>query len=198
VLNNGISALDKQLNSLDFVILKDQLQLVGDQVSNTLTTMVQGVLLGTQKISDLWSNMLRNIALQLLNRGTSQLISSGITAVAAFATGQNVEHLAHGGSFMVNGRPGIDTNLVRFKATRGERVTVETPEQVRVREGGGQPIINIINNTGQSAEAAESRTPDGSFRAQITIGKLMANDINERGPLSQAIEARLNLKRGGR
>jgi hypothetical protein len=36
-----------------------------------------------------------------------------------------------GGSFIVGGSPGTDANLVSLRATRGERVTVETPEQQR-------------------------------------------------------------------
>lgn len=40
---------------------------------------------------------------------------------------------ARGGAFRVEGQPGIDTNLVRFRATRGEIVTITPPGQ---RRGG--------------------------------------------------------------
>jgi hypothetical protein len=33
----------------------------------------------------------------------------------------------HGGSFTVGGRPGPDQNLVAFRATQGERVTITPP-----------------------------------------------------------------------
>ena len=46
----------------------------------------------------------------------------------------------HGGSFEVAGRGGTDANIVQFRATRGERVTVETPEQQRA--GRGSIVIN--------------------------------------------------------
>lgn len=36
---------------------------------------------------------------------------------------------ANGGSFMVGGNPGTDQNVVAFRASRGERVTVQTPSQ---------------------------------------------------------------------
>jgi hypothetical protein len=38
---------------------------------------------------------------------------------------------ASGGSFIVGGSPGVDTNQVRFKASRGERVTIQTPTQMK-------------------------------------------------------------------
>lgn len=44
---------------------------------------------------------------------------------------------AHGGQFTVGGGGGTDTTPVNFMATRGERVTVETPGQQRRGGGGG-------------------------------------------------------------
>jgi hypothetical protein len=63
------------------------------------------------------------------------------------ATG-GVAAYAEGGSFMVGGRGGVDQNRVAFDASRGERVTIETPaQQRRSRNGGSQMIDNrkIIN-----------------------------------------------------
>jgi tape measure domain-containing protein len=52
----------------------------------------------------------------------------------------NAGHFATGGSFIVGGRPGTDANLIAFRATRGERVSVETPEQQRAGRGGNVVI----------------------------------------------------------
>ena len=46
---------------------------------------------------------------------------------------------ATGGSFMVGGSPGTDSNVVAFKATKGERVTVETPGQ---QNNNGGSVMN--------------------------------------------------------
>lgn len=51
---------------------------------------------------------------------------------------------ATGGSFMVGGGGGTDSQQVRFKASPGERVTVETPDQQR-RSGGGVSVQQTIN-----------------------------------------------------
>lgn len=42
---------------------------------------------------------------------------------------------ATGGSFVVGGQGGIDTNVVAFKATKGEKVTIETPQQQKTSSG---------------------------------------------------------------
>lgn len=53
-----------------------------------------------------------------------------------------IPHFATGGSFMVGGSGGTDSQLVAFRASPSERVTVETPAQQR--QSGGITIINQI------------------------------------------------------
>lgn len=48
-------------------------------------------------------------------------------AFIAAAKAAGIPGFANGGSFMVGGHPGIDANLVAFRATRGEQVTVTPP-----------------------------------------------------------------------
>lgn len=52
-------------------------------------------------------------------------------------------NFAYGGSFEVPGSGVTDATHVRFNATAGERVTIETPEQVRARENGGGGSVNV-------------------------------------------------------
>lgn len=58
----------------------------------------------------------------------------------------DVTGFATGGSFVVGGRGGVDTNQVRFNATAGERVDILTPEQQRAQEkslAGGARTANV-------------------------------------------------------
>ena len=48
-----------------------------------------------------------------------------------------------GGSFMVGGKGGLDSNIVAFKASNNERVTVETPQQQAVSDRGGKSSVNM-------------------------------------------------------
>lgn len=54
---------------------------------------------------------------------------------------------AHGGSFTVGGGGGTDSQVVAFRATPGERVTVQTPHQqaTAAGAGGGAPTVNVRN-----------------------------------------------------
>jgi hypothetical protein len=45
---------------------------------------------------------------------------------------------ANGGSFNVGGSGGTDSQLVKFRATPGEQVSIKTPGQ----QGGGVTVVN--------------------------------------------------------
>lgn len=68
-----------------------------------------------------------------LSSGALDLASQGSLFSMGFATG---------GAFTVGGDGGTDTTPVSFMATRGERVTVETPEQQKRSGGGGTYFID--------------------------------------------------------
>lgn len=81
-------------------------------------------------------------------------------------------NFATGGSFVVPGSGGTDSALVGLRASPGERVTVQTPEQVRKGSaapgmgGGGQapaPVVNakIVNVIDPALVGDYLATPDG-------------------------------------
>lgn len=59
---------------------------------------------------------------------------------------------ATGGSWKVGGSGGADSQLVRFKATPGERVTVQTPAQ---QAGSGGVTVNNYNNIDARSDATQ-------------------------------------------
>jgi len=74
--------------------------------------------------------------------------------VAAIAS-QSFRGYAFGGDMTVSGTGGTDSQLVAFRATPGERVSISTPAQDRARSGGsggeggrsegGTRVINVID-----------------------------------------------------
>jgi tape measure domain-containing protein len=89
--------------------------------------------------------------------------AGGSAAGSAFTDalgGAGVPGFAGGGSFVAGGDGGRDTTPVHFMATRGERVTIETPSQQRDR-GGGAPVsvrvINVSNPREQTLAAMNTR-----------------------------------------
>ena len=73
---------------------------------------------------------------------------------AANNRGQQMKGFATGGSFMVGGHGGVDTNVVAFKATKGEKVTIETPQQQRTSSGVDEShaLLSEIANSIKSAD----------------------------------------------
>jgi len=101
---------------------------------------------------------------------------------------------AKGGSFRVNGRGGVDRNLVSLGVSQGERVTVETPSQ---QARGG--ISVVVNNTSSSVRAgAETRNqPGGGKTIDILIEDIVDNSIR-RGRIGQTMAGTFGLGRTGR
>lgn len=93
---------------------------------------------------------------------TSAGASIGATSSSALAGG--MVGFARGGSFDVTGSGGTDSQLVAFKATPGERVTVETPAQQRVSNDNRRNTsitINVPpapNGMGYSAQQIAARS----------------------------------------
>lgn len=75
---------------------------------------------------------------------TGGILSAVMKSLPGFATG---------GSFEVGGRGGTDSNVVAFKATKGEQVTIQTPQQQRM--GGGVVINNTYNVSGGGVSRGE-------------------------------------------
>jgi lambda family phage tail tape measure protein len=67
-----------------------------------------------------------------------------------------------------------------------------------VRASGGASVeVNIMNTTGQPAQATQRTGSDGRRILDITFGQAAARDIASRGPLAQAVEQAYGLKRLG-
>jgi len=79
-----------------------------------------------------------------------KIIAKMLLMRAFKAIGIPLPGFATGGSFMVGGQGGTDSQLVAFKASPKERVTVQTPGQQMAGQSGAsppaqRPIIKIIN-----------------------------------------------------
>jgi hypothetical protein len=59
--------------------------------------------------------------------GRAEAASRAVSAIPGSTTVPVIPGFQHGGSFTVGGQPGPDQNLVAFRATQGERVTITPP-----------------------------------------------------------------------
>ncbi|UZW54971.1 tape measure protein [Sphingobium sp. JS3065] len=90
-----------------------------------------------------------------------------------------------GGSFRVGGAPGIDKNVIAFKASRGEMVDIRRPGQ---DQGGGgvahivpSPYFDVIVDE-RSAAVAAPMAVAGSVQARSAAGQDMARASRRRIP----------------
>lgn len=84
---------------------------------------------------------------------------------------------ANGGSFTVGGSGGTDSQLVAFRATPGERVTVSNGKQ-----GGG--VMVVVNNNVAGATATASESEDGTVQIDLAMEGSF-NRLAGRGRLKQ-------------
>lgn len=98
-----------------------------------------------------------------------------------------------GGAFRVGGSGGADSQLVAFKASPDETVTVETPGQ---RGGGRRAIINL-HNYGVDVTPTSTVGPSGDEIIDI-VARRVAQDFATGGPVSRSAEQHYALRRRGR
>jgi chromosome segregation ATPase len=95
--------------------------------------------------------------------GTSQ----GLFGAGAVSDPTYAGNFATGGSFTVGGVGGTDSQLVAMRATPGERVTVQTPEQQR--RGGDRISVNVT--------VAGGGRPEDNRRSGAQAGKAAAREL---------------------
>ncbi|MBA3421649.1 MAG: tape measure protein [Thermoleophilaceae bacterium] len=117
-----------------------------------------------------FKDMIQSMMSDLLRLMAMKAIGSLLNPASALSQGafesqfmSGVPGFATGGSFMVGGAGGTDTTPVSFMATRGERVSIDTPGQQMTRDGGGggggARAINIHLNSQDAVAALD--TPAG-------------------------------------
>lgn len=108
---------------------------------------------GAESAANLASNLWEAVA-------AAKALNSARSSSSGESSSSDVPGYAKGADFMVGGRTGVDRNLVAFRASRGERVKVQTPQQQRDEArgratGGNNYTLNV-----------QIVTPDAdSFRA---------------------------------
>ncbi len=101
---------------------------------------------------------------------------------------------ATGGSFMVGGAGGVDTQLVQFMASPNEKVTIETPRQQRA--AGDAPVINVNVATQENETAStQSRDSGGQINLDVLIERKVSENLNRPGgAIERALMANFGLR----
>jgi hypothetical protein len=119
----------------------------------TFSSAFEDAVVGGKKFSDVLRGLAQDIARLVLRKSvTEPLAQAGSKLFDKFDLSK-ILGFATGGSFMVGGSGGTDSQLVAFKASPHERVIVETPEQQR--RGGGNSFNFSIDARGADSGVAE-------------------------------------------
>lgn len=184
-LANGIARVAQQTNELGAQVSNF---VVGafDQATNAIVEFARtGEFNVRAFFQDLFSQLLQLAANQIF----AQLLG-GLGGGAGFLGGGGggggflggLLGFQNGGSFNVGGSGGTDSQLVAFRATPNERVTVETPGQQRAREDGSQggnatpQDITVVNNLDPSLLGRFLQSPDGR--------RVLVNTLTDEGVIN--------------
>jgi len=147
-----------------------ELQKVANAVANVASG--QGGASGQQTASDVMGMAMGN--------GTMAPQSSGADPAATSLGGGSPElgYFASGGSFVVGGSGGTDSQLIQFMATPGEKVTIDPPGGGAAAQGGKPTLGSLMPATGANAGGATASS-DG-LSSQVTDAlKTQTQDLKD-------------------
>ncbi len=132
-------------------------------------------------------NLVKQIAAQIAAQFATRAVLGAFGLGGASGFG-----FATGGSFTVGGFGGTDSQPVFFRATPGERVSVQTPGQ----QAGQQPVMVVVNNYGQNEVTTSSgRGANGQQQITVTVRDMVRKMIAG-GEMDKAMRSRFNLTPG--
>ncbi len=137
-IQNGIDRLIERTNDLG----KGVSEIVVGAFDKAKEGIVDFAKTGEFNVRDFFGSIFEN----LLRLATDQLFAQLLSGFGGFGGGGSFLGglgsflgFRTGGNMLVGGSGGADSQLVAFKATPGERVTVERPDQVRAAESAAAP-----------------------------------------------------------
>lgn len=102
--------------------------------------------------------------------GVAMAVAQGAMQISRIRS-QQPPSFRTGGEYIVGGTGGIDSQLVQFHATPGEKVTINTPSQAKALEDmrkemqqGNQPRVQNLNLTVVQQGRPDNRTPEQNAR----------------------------------
>lgn len=182
-------------------------------LSDAITSFATGAKSASQAFGDFARSFLTQIVSMIAQAAVLALLQSiisfgtsaetgGASFAAALSAGlgalSGLPRAEHGGSFRVGGTGGIDSQVVGVRATPGEVVSVQTPQQARSGGGmAGKLRIEVLNLEGQSSTSTLRRGPNGD-ELKILITRTVAQDIKNGGEIDRTMRAVHGTQRRGR
>ena len=153
---------------------------VADLMQNSLVSTVDKLVDGTfdakEAVVDLlkdFNRLLLNTAFQAFLGGASGPGAGGGILASLFGGGAALPGFASGGSFEVGGSGGVDSQIVAFRATPGEKVAVSNGPNGGFG-GGGNVSVNVFAPPGTNPQTRQRQTA-GGLELDVIIDQAVAD-----------------------
>lgn len=133
----------------------DKAQVFTDKMTNNLKVIGESGKSVFGQLRDNFSNMVSDMVTKWVGSQITNLFMSLVGGVGGGLMSSFLPTFANGGSFTVGGKSGTDSNLVAFRATKGETVSVNRQGESGSGGGAGVVINNQYDFSGSSMQTAE-------------------------------------------
>jgi hypothetical protein len=173
---------------------------IGETIGQSISGAFQGLVDGSKKIKDVLLDLTGQLSSMLLNNGFKSLFSGlgggggflgslfggGFKSTpGGFGAMLGLPGFANGGSFNVGGSGGIDSQLVAFRASPSENVSITKPGQER---SGGAMAVHVVPSPYFDVHVeriadntAQTRVAQGQQQAQRTFPGMQADRTRRYG-----------------
>lgn len=122
-----------------------EIENAGQSLGQSFASAFQGVIDGSKSVKEALADLLGSLSETWMNQAFQALLGGGVAGNSGGLLGSlfgglgSLVGFANGGSFEVGGAGGIDSQLVAFRASPNETVSITKPGQER--GSGGQPYV---------------------------------------------------------
>lgn len=164
---------------------------IGQNISQTISSSFKGLIDGSKKLKDVLKDVVSNLADMMLNNAFQIFFGGGATGGGGLFSGLlggfgKLLGFANGGSFQVGGAGGIDSQLVAFRASPNETVSITKPGQDGGGDGGRVAVEVMpseyfdVRVRSISRETAAAAAPAILGQAKAQVVPTMASFQNDR------------------
>lgn len=136
--------------------MKEAFSDLGSALKSSFEGIFDSLLEGTFKLRDAVGKLLKDIGKKLISKGFDKLFDIGGSAFGKLFTA-GLPGAQYGANFKVGGAGALDSQLVAFRASPGEMVSVNRPGDYGGRGGGQTVRIDLNPSEGWVAGVADQR-----------------------------------------
>jgi len=167
----------------------------------TFASAFEEAVIGGRSLADVLKGLVQDVERIVLRKTVTEPLGKSVESAISGSSGgglwggiKSLFGFASGGSFTVGGSGGTDSQLVAFRATPGEHVSVATPAQ-----RGGGITVNIIEDSARAGQTQARQSSGGGNILDVFVEQVratVASDIARgSGPISNAMASTYGLNR---